>query len=508
MIGTVSPEAVMPSTSVVVICRSCCSSRRRRAPHSARSGHTYGRSMPSPTARPVAARVSAWITAHERVVAAGVLTVAAVLVMIAISLAVALRQEGPPKAAAPTTSASKGPIETAEGTIAAASGTPMATGPASPSATPGEEHRLAEGWVEVASFGADDSIDAVHDVVRAPFGILAAGVHVERRDLPVFGPLPQQGQVWLSSNGRSWEDVTPSDGAFADASIYDLVALADGAVVAFSHTEGPVEGAPGETFAAWLTNDGRSWTRAEITVGGSPVHDVVNGGAGYLAARGLADGSAELWHSSDGRSFEPVLALPSGRVIASMGAGPEGFVVISRSIEGTASSIVHASGDGVDWYEATPPVDDAAGIASIGSDWIGTGWGQFTDPAASEASSWFSADGLEWIEAGPIPLGALELAENTTCRELAAAPVSTGRLVVVPSSLSYPCAEGHVQSYGAAHVTADGTTWVKLPFTGPTSPGERKTRGATVSAGVDLENGTLVAGESAYRATFWFRPND
>ena len=86
--------------------------------------------------------------------------------------------------------------------------------------------------------------------------------------------------------------------------------------------------------------------------------------------------------------------------------------------------------------------------------------------------------------------------------------MSTGSLVVVSTTLSYPCGEGHVQRFGAAHVTEDGTTWAPLPFTLESSPGDEATRGATVSAGIDLDSGTLLVGEKDYRATFWFRPSD
>lgn len=65
-----------------------------------------------------------------------------------------------------------------------------------------------------------------------------------------------------------------------------------------------------------------------------------------------------------------------------------------------------------------------------------------------------------------------------------------------------------VQHFGAAHVTADGATWTALPFTASALVTDGSTRGTTVHAGLDLEDGTLLVGERDYRATFWFRAGD
>jgi hypothetical protein len=76
---------------------------------------------------------------------------------------------------------------------------------------------------------------------------------------------------------------------------------------------------------------------------------------------------------------------------------------------------------------------------------------------------------------------------------------------VSSTTLSYPCGEGNVQSFGASSVTTDGATWVALPFTVRETA---SSRGATITAGLDLPSGSLLVGENAYRATIWFRPAD
>ena len=81
-------------------------------------------------------------------------------------------------------------------------------------------------------------------------------------------------------------------------------------------------------------------------------------------------------------------------------------------------------------------------------------------------------------------------------------------MVVSSSTLSYPCGEGNVQSFGASSVTTDGATWMPLSFTVRETAFDVAYRGAKVTAGVDVASGTLLVGESGYRATFWFRPAD
>ena len=51
----------------------------------------------------------------------------------------------------------------------------------------------------------------------------------------------RKGRIWLSADGSSWEDVTPT-GTFGDSSVYQLVVLPDGAVVAFAEVSVLAEG--------------------------------------------------------------------------------------------------------------------------------------------------------------------------------------------------------------------------------------------------------------------------
>ena len=368
----------------------------------------------------------------------------------------------------------------------------------------------SEGWVEAASFGADGTIETVNDVVEAPFGLLAAGVHIRTRNLNVFGELPQEGRIWLSSDGTSWEDVTP-DGVFADASVNRLVVLPDGEVVAFVKVNAvdPVSGNPTQAYAEWETVDGRTWTDADISHGPRPVSDIVQGGRGYLAATSV-EFRSQLMHSGDGRTFVEVADEASTRIARGLGAGPEGFVVIAQAYESAESPAVYASGNGTEWFKATTPDWNPVGVAPLGADWVVAEAGPFDldSEAIATARTWISANGLDWAESGSIGRRDFPLSDEGSCRELISGLTSTGSMVVSSSTLSYPCGEGHVQSFGASNVTTDGASWTPLAFTVRDTAFDVAYRGATVTAGVDLASGTLLVGESGYRATFWFRPAD
>ncbi len=464
--------------------------------------------MATPSRRPWS-NAAEWAATHQRATAAGVFAIVGILVVTAVIIVSGMiggRSIGG-DVATPSPSvaaASDSAAPSAEPTADPVSPTPLPS--PSQSATPAGGP-LAEGWVEVGSFGSDGSIEVVHDVVQAPFGLLAAGVRIGTQQLPVFGPLPQEGRIWMSSDGLSWEDVTPS-GPFADSSVYDLVALPDGAVVAFARLSVIDEGGR-EVLSASETIDGRTWTGAEVSAGTSPVWRVAAGGSGFLTAAGPDPVDPQIWHSSDGRTFVEVPDPTGQRIATALEAGPEGFVILGSVYESAESPKAYASADGLDWYEATTGEWDVSGIAPIAGDWVGVGPGPFDDEwHDTDTPSWFSSNGLDWAEAGRIPLRALPLSAGVSCREFLSEPVSTGRLVVVSSTLSYPCGEGHVQRFGAAHITSDGAAWWALPFTLEASPGDEGTRGASVNAGMDLESGTLLVGEKDYRATFWVRPND
>jgi hypothetical protein len=338
----------------------------------------------------------------------------------------------------------------------------------------------------------------VHDVVDAPFGVIAAGVELETRALAVFDPLAADSRVWLSADGSEWEDVTPAD-TFNDATIDQLVVLADGAVLAL--------GRESAQPAAWETTDGRTWEEIALTVGSDPVIDVANGGRGYLARAGAELGGQQLWHSSDGRTYVPVADPTLGRIVTGIDAGPEGFVTLAEVYESAEAATIYASGNGTDWYEATSDGWDPSDVAALNSDWIAVDSRPFELREDADVQTWFSSNGLDWAKAGGLPLRAIPIGDDAVCSEYPRL-VSTGSMVVASTTLLYPCGEGLVQRFGSAYETSDGDSWLPLPFVGRVDPTDGSTRGTWVAAGIDLESGTLLVGEKDYQATFWFRPSD
>jgi hypothetical protein len=117
-------------------------------------------------------------------------------------------------------------------------------------------------------------------------------------------------------------------------------------------------------------------------------------------------------------------------------------------------------------------------------------------------------NGLDWAESGRIALRDIPLSDGFSCREFVSGLTSTGSMVVSSTTLSNPCGEGNVQSFGASSVTTDGANWMPLSFTKTETAYDAASRGATVTAGPDVASGNLLVGESGYRATFWFRPAD
>lgn len=404
---------------------------------------------------------------------------------------------GTPSALASPSARSQGEAPMGASHSASASPSPSQ---AKPELTP------AEGWIETASFGGDETIQAVYGVAEAPFGVIAAGVELSTRSLNVFGPLPGGGRVWLSADGTSWEDVTPAD-TFDGASINQLVVLSDATVLALGLAERLVDGFPAERPIAWETTDGKQWEEVPLTVGDDPVRAVAAGGPGYLALGGGELGGQQLWHSEDGRAFAPIADPGNGRIVTRIAAGPEGFVIVGEVYESAEPATLYASGNGIDWYTATSDGRDPWDVAPLGPDWIALDSPPFGLEEDVEVPTWFSGNGLDWNEGAPLPLRAIPVGGGAACGEYPGL-VSSGRHVVASMTLSYPCGEGRVQHFGSAYITSDGRIWLPLPFVGDVDPADGSTRGTRVAAGLELESGTLLVGEKDYQATFWFRPTD
>jgi hypothetical protein len=205
---------------------------------------------------------------------------------------------------------------------------------------------------------------------------------------------------------------------------------------------------------------------------------VVQGDRGYLAqVHDDASSGQELWFSSDGRGWVP-LRVESFRSGAA--AGDEGFVAVG-------SGQVFASADGREWIEAAAP-SGMQSVAAVGPDWFGVSVVLPVEgPEPGTATLWFSANGLDWSEAGQLQLGT-----SGECREWGSSLSGAGEWLFMHTELTYPCAEGAIQTAGNQYISPDGARWEALPF--PHDSSHRI---------IDVDGTLIVAGRTAGRATFW-----
>jgi hypothetical protein len=223
------------------------------------------------------------------------------------------------------------------------------------------------------------------------------------------------------------------------------------------------------------------------------------GSHGYLAHLvefGATHGS-ELWFSADGRSWEHVRTLRDGQ--KSLGAGPEGFVVVgSDGVYGDVNPFAIASGDGREWFDSAQPPVDAWLVTPRGADWLAIAPGFAGSPASTEAQTWSSSNGLDWAEAAGIPLAA---GSSSGCREYVRSVSSADRWTIVGTQLGGGCGEGGFYVNGTQLISADGITWLPLPFAVGT-PGDQAS-GAFVHGAAVIDGSVALVGEANRQAAFW-----
>jgi hypothetical protein len=172
--------------------------------------------------------------------------------------------------------------------------------------------------------------------------------------------------------------------------------------------------APGTNGVIWYSADGRAWERGVQSNGGKFEGMRFVGVAaigGRLVAVAQFEGAltpapeAVVWYSTDGAVWFPSPdsdTLFSGRSVAGIAAGPDGFVVYGTTKFGqpTRPAMLYSS-DGVNWSEAVVPkgvvgeavtsvVGTADGFAAVGGP-VGSAVGTGITGAA-----WWSLDGQTW----------------------------------------------------------------------------------------------------------------
>jgi hypothetical protein len=376
--------------------------------------------------------------------------------VVAILLAVLLlRPQEPAGQASPSPSSSGAPPSvTAEPTAAAS---PSAT--ADPTA---EAPALPGSWTEAAVFSEAGKRYVLGDLVAWSNGLVAVGTLYEDANRSVFGPPPpRSGRVWHSTDGSDWADVTP-DGTFADVELAHLYEAADGALIVIGQAYDNETAPESPVSAAWETRDGETWT--SVALAGIPegafILDVAAGGRGHLAAVSTA-APAQAMFSTDGRSWEVAI---DDFAVATVAAGDEGFVMsgLPAGPEGAPRQVM-ASADGHEWVDATEPEGDDFLAAPHGADWIASTTTIDPDAVSVANATWQSADGLDWSEAGEIPLEVSDVA-GTGCHEIPTALHGLPTMAVSGTVLTFGCGEGAVVAAGGSYATLDGGEWTRLPF--------------------------------------------
>lgn len=382
-----------------------------------------------------------------------------------------------------------------------------AASPAPPESTSSPTAEPVAGWQEAAAFGAEGTIERAESAARTSDGFIAVGTWYGVADMPHSGPVPQEGRVWHSADGRSWEDVTP-EGTFADAGLSHVYVADDETLIVLGTLHEASEDAKP---MAWESADGRDWSPTSI---GLPDHwrveRLVHGARGYLALISVAPdifSQAEqgLWLSADGRSWELVRAAATGEQLFDIGAGDDGFAATGTRGEAFEAFTI-ASSDGRTWIEATTAFGERAPITGQGGDWVAISGALASETRPTEASVWSSANGLEWLEAGSIPLHPVppEAEGEVVCSDIVADLHSAGPWLIANAAAGYGlCAEGRIETYGSQSISRDGRGWEVLPFPAFSFDGAGM-RGSQVNAAF-VEGETLVlVGHASSRATFWF----
>ncbi|HEV8280750.1 MAG TPA: hypothetical protein VGQ02_02730 [Candidatus Limnocylindrales bacterium] len=254
----------------------------------------------------------------------------------------------------------------------------------------------------------------------------------------------RDGSIWWSIDGDAWELV--DDPIFAGVELVD-VSPAPGGLVTLG-----VASVDRPQAVLFHSTDARAWDRLAVPPGGVDTYpsSLAGDDAAVLAAGSAADGSAAVWRSLDGRSFERLTlsgAASDADVTPRVVAG--GYVALGSA---GGPPILLRSTDGASWSQA--PIDqapDVRGMRLVVGRWglVTQGiWAPGCGPMAScggQSIAWWSGDGTVW---GRLP------GEGS--------PISNGASTIVPAG-----EHGLLAIDGAnAWSSPDGWAWRPLPEPG------------------------------------------
>jgi len=254
------------------------------------------------------------------------------------------------------------PVSAPTATTTATPGTSASAEAAAPgeqSAAPVDGVDARVTWDEplLQPFGEPDVLLRIDGMVGTDDLLLGWG----RTPMPVRNQFNDMGAIFASPDGTTWRIVPVEHGvnAVSASTINDVAIGARGFLAVGSVCCEPEQG------AVWRSADGFSWERVQVEVafdaGGQPA-SVVATEDGWSMLVGLRVGSA-LFHSDDGVAWEPAIAAEANRVsrgIEAVADGPGGLLAvgIADGPDETYDGVVWRSGDGRTWERVA--MDDAA----------------------------------------------------------------------------------------------------------------------------------------------------
>lgn len=295
-----------------------------------------------------------------------------------------------------------------------ASGSPLPSASASsgPSAeaVPSAPLAVSVSWERVLTVDENilNSLQLAREVVHGAGGFLAITESYLNGE---GGPRRTQRQLWLSADGRAWEEVGFPFGI--EGSLNSVTSTADGDYVLFFSM--PTLNGDGSGMEAIRSADGRTWEPFDTGLPGNlAIRAIERGAQGWLLVGSRFGGDVEdpeAWYSSDGATWELVadLSEPNRWVrVSDAAAADEGFVIVGTdaSLGGLPGHewFALASPDGREWvesrglFEPTQRSDQPdPHVAALGSGWVAA-----LPLQDGSMRFWASDDGLDWIEAGGI----------------------------------------------------------------------------------------------------------
>lgn len=316
--------------------------------------------------------------------------------------------------------------------------------------------------------------------------------------VPTATPEPTATAVAAWEMGRVFDR---GDDYTTDANVFGVAWYDGPGWIAYGLAENAEDGPP----AIWTSEDGLSWTLAELPPGleGHHVAAIVgaeiDGATRYVAALGASTRSAILV-SDDGLAWEQATSPDTATNLEAVAYGPAGFAAIGAvSDQNTfeSSGRVWLSSDGLAWTEVAPPELHGTmplTLEVVGEQYVAAGFPKGEDPTLT---SWTSSDAEAW-EAHEI------------------APPSAVACICAVSG----AAEGLVVALGTGQTTfaalsEDGANWsveqIQEGQGGTPSGADALDDGAIVAtAAVDIADGpkdVLIwvrdAGASEWRSVDW-----